>query len=654
MATAQMENFWEGYLKRLIETKQLRRDSAHIYGPVYRAILMGEWEIVREFIQNHPDTVSAQITDAAETVLHKAAESLELDAISVTEQIVEMMSSEMLQLTDEYGNTALSRAALVGNVKIVRLMVKKNSKLTSIENKDGHTPLDHAARFGHTETVHFLLSVALTSQDTTLFSGGKGPRLLMYLISSNLFGITLDLLKHYPEILHHRNKDRKSAFVKLARKPLAFASGSQFGYWQSFIYYCIPLSQIDNPLLLGLKTSQCSILHRNDIENPEKSSTNLGKSSCYKVLRPSSVMLGAICQTLYVNFWRALVTLVPSIRYLHDKKLMHVQTLELTRAMIHGVNWSDDEAHETLRSLVVVAARLGNHEVVDEVIRVYPASVIYLDDDGRNIFQRAVMHRNEKVVNLLHQLPMVKQWVESFREYIPHFKTNNNILHLAARFGPSSRVPGAALQMQRELQWYKAVENLFHPSLQQEENKKYQTPRERFTEEHKDLAKAGEEWMKGTASSCTVVAALIITVVFAAAFTAPGGNNNDGIPNFAHEPSFLIFAVCDALALFSSTTSVLMFLGILTSRYAEDDFLMSLPHKLIIGLVTLFFSIATMMIAFGAALHLVLVHSVRWVVIPVALLACVPVSLFAGLQFPLLVEMIRSTYGPGFLQPQKR
>ncbi|KAJ0007949.1 hypothetical protein Pint_29111 [Pistacia integerrima] len=142
-------------------------------------------------------------------------------------------------------------------------------------------------------------------------------------------------------------------------------------------------------------------------------------------------------------------------------------------------------------------------------------------------------------------------------------------------------------------------------------------------------------------------------VVFAAAFTVPGGNNTVGIPLFLQQPSFLVFAVSDALALFSSTASLLMFLGILTSRYAEEDFLNSLPKKLIIGLITLFLSIASMMVAFGATIYLFLSHPWKWVIIPISLLGCVPVTLFAMLQFPLLVDMFLSTYGPSILKPRK-
>jgi cation transporter-like permease len=135
--------------------------------------------------------------------------------------------------------------------------------------------------------------------------------------------------------------------------------------------------------------------------------------------------------------------------------------------------------------------------------------------------------------------------------------------------------------------------------------------------------------------------------MFAAAFTVPGGNKQDtGFPVFLNEKVFMLFIISDALSLFSATTSVLMFLGILTSRYAEDDFLESLPRKMIIGLSTLFFSIATMMIAFCATL-LIMLQGQSWIIIPVICLASIPITLFVLMQFPLLVELFISTYGPG-------
>ncbi|KAI3925870.1 hypothetical protein MKW92_009530, partial [Papaver armeniacum] len=195
------------------------------------------------------------------------------------------------------------------------------------------------------------------------------------------------------------------------------------------------------------------------------------------------------------------------------------------------------------------------------------------------------------------------------------------------------------------------VENMIPEKDRFKRNENGETAHNIFTNEHKELKESGEKWLKDTSGSCMVVATLIATVAFASAFTVPGGNisgdsniSNNGIPVFLGQSSFIVFALADALALFSSITSVLMFLAIYTSRYAEADFLTSLPNKMVIGLATLFIAIASVLVAFGASLFIVLGTRFRRVLIPIVVFSCVPVILFAWLQLPLFFDMIHSTY----------
>ncbi|PWA97116.1 PGG domain-containing protein [Artemisia annua] len=175
-----------------------------------------------------------------------------------------------------------------------------------------------------------------------------------------------------------------------------------------------------------------------------------------------------------------------------------------------------------------------------------------------------------------------------------------------------------------------------------------------FRREHEKLRKDGEEWMKKTADSYTITAALIITIVFAAAITVPGGNDSaTGKPIYETKASLIIFAISDAISLFTAATSLLLFLSILTARYADEDFLYKLPKRLIFGLVMLFVSVTSMMIAFSAALYIMFGQGKAWILIPIAALACLPIALFVTLQFPLLVELIPSTYGHGYFGKEK-
>ncbi|KAJ9168040.1 hypothetical protein P3X46_019615 [Hevea brasiliensis] len=336
---------------------------------------------------------------------------------------------------------------------------------------------------------------------------------------------------------------------------------------------------------------------------------------------------------IQLDFWHRLIHCFPPMKGIRDVKLMHHQTLQLIKCLCTEIACLDyEKASMMLRRPFLLAAELGIYEIMEEIMESFPHAIWFSDNENHNLFHIAVMNRQENVFNLLYQISDYKH-----RLLVSEDIFGNNILHLAGKLAPQHRlnlISGAALQMQYELRWFKEVEKIVQLACKEDKNSEGRTPAMLFTEEHKRLVKEGEKWMKDTASSCTVAAALIATVIFAAAITVPGGNNNDD--------------VSDALSLFSSVAAILMFLSILTARYAEADFLYSLPKRLIFGLVTLFLSITSMMVAFSATLYLVFCNRKAWMLIPVGALACLPISLFVSLQFPLLVDMIYSTYKPRF------
>ncbi|GKF77615.1 ankyrin repeat-containing domain, PGG domain protein, partial [Tanacetum coccineum] len=147
-----------------------------------------------------------------------------------------------------------------------------------------------------------------------------------------------------------------------------------------------------------------------------------------------------------------------------------------------------------------------------------------------------------------------------------------------ARSGKLNKRRGAALQLQRELQWHEEVKKVGFPTYITQDNIVLETPDIR---EHENLVKDGEQWLKTTAESCSISTGLITTIIFAAAITVPGGSYQDtGIPLFTQDIAFAIFAVSDAISLFASSTELLVFLSILTLRFAEKDFLISLPRRI--------------------------------------------------------------------------
>ncbi|PWA42260.1 ankyrin repeat-containing domain, PGG domain protein [Artemisia annua] len=303
--------------------------------------------------------------------------------------------------------------------------------------------------------------------------------------------------------------------------------------------------------------------------------------------------------------------------------------------------------------MLFVAAAMGNTKFLVELIRQYPDLIWKVNDNGLSIFHIAVKHRHEGIYNLLYEIGAMKDLITPLKD-----ENENNMLHLVGERAKKKRledVSGVALQMQRELLWFKEVEAMIPPSYRERKNKDGLTPYELFTKEHKELVKLGETWMKDTASQCMVVAALIATIVFAAAFTIPGGYNQDnGIPMFRSKATLMVFVVADAISLFTSSASILIFLSILTSRYAERDFLESLPKKLMAGLATLFISITTMTAAFSVSFFVLYNKGLLWIPILIGALALLPVVLYIKLQIRLFVDVIRSTYGSRYLfKPRK-
>ncbi|CAI9782234.1 unnamed protein product [Fraxinus pennsylvanica] len=514
------------------------------------------------------------------------------------------MDPSDLTIKNKYENTALCFAVASGITKIAELMVAKNGYLPMIRGSKGVTPLHMAALLGYRDMVWYLSSVtdsqSLTEED---YVG-----LLIATISSDLYDVAL--LEHKPELAIKRDPNGETALHVLARKPSAFSGKSELGFWQRCVYRCV----------------SAKLWNRS------------GRTSTFRLLNRVMNLTG--------------------IQGVIEKKFKQSQALELVECLWKQVLFllDDSEIGKLLRSPsrpLFIAAEFGNFQFIRELILQYPDLIWKVDEESRSLFHIAVIHRQEQIFKLLYDIGAHKDLITSYKS------TNNcNMLHLAANLAPSNRlkiVSGAALQMQRELLWFKEVEKNMQPLYKEMKDSEGRTPQMLFTQEHKGLVKNGEKWMKDTTSSCMLVATLITTVMFAAIFTVPGGNNNStGTPMFLEDKSFIIFCIADALALFSSVTSILMFLSILTSRYAEEDFLESLPKRLIIGLTTLFFSMASMLMAFSASIFIVVGHQLAWIIIPIALTACVPVTLFAFLQFPLLADVMHSTYGSGIFSIERK
>ncbi|XP_049385723.1 ankyrin repeat-containing protein ITN1-like, partial [Solanum stenotomum] len=338
---------------------------------------------------------------------------------------------------------------------------------------------------------------------------------------------------------------------------------------------------------------------------------------------------------------------VPHLKNVRDKKSIHHNAIKYATCLCEKIeNLSYEEVYYIAGNSLLDAACYDNYELVELILRRFPYLAFYNDHNEKTILHIAIENRCKNVFKLVCQMSQLLHHM-----VISTNSSSNTILDLAGKLAPQNKlnlVSGPAFQMQRELQWFKEVKQIVPPAFWKRLNAEKKAPHVVFTEEHEKLKVDGEKWMKDTSSSCTIAASLIATIAFAAAITVPGGNDQQsGFPTFSGNIAFIIFAISNAASLFTSSTSLLVFLSVLTSRYAEEDFLHTLPRSLILGLLTLFLSITSMIISFSATVYLMFGQKKAWVLLPVATMACLPITSFVLLQFPLLVALISSTYGAG-------
>ncbi|KAM0061590.1 putative ankyrin repeat-containing domain, PGG domain, ankyrin repeat-containing domain superfamily [Helianthus debilis subsp. tardiflorus] len=551
--------------------------------PLYEAAMKGDWKAAEPILSQHPHLIRAAITENEETLLHVAASAESTKAVEqFVINLVQLMEKPHLELQNKNWDTALCSAAAAGNIETAETMVKKNRALIEIPNSNNVMPLYMAALFAKPKMVAYLYNLSNKMVGDFWKNDNRGW-VLQKCVEADMFDVALNILNDCPDIILQKGL-LSEVLLALAQKPRAF----------------------------------------------EEEKTNSIFTKIKSIFAAPNKKESAALELLKI-IWEKVAKM--------DKKDIN----DIIRGP-RSVKTNEGKVKEGYFSRVLfVAAKMGNTRFIIELIRSYPDLIWKHDDKGKTIFHFAVKFRQIEVFKLIYEIGAMKDLITPIKD-----ENHNNMLHIVAKSVKQQQfenASGVAFQMQSELLWFQEVQKMIPPQYRQRENKKGKTPKELFTKEHEALLKDGREWMRDTASQCMVVATLIATIVFAAAFTLPGGyDQNTGIPFFRKEASLIIFVISDAISLICSSTSVLMFLSILTSRYAEYDFKEALPRKLVNGIATLFLSIVTMMIAFSASFFVLYHNKMRWIPITVTALASIPVMFYIFLQLDLFKDVVKAAY----------
>ncbi|KAJ0886704.1 putative ankyrin repeat-containing domain, PGG domain, ankyrin repeat-containing domain superfamily [Helianthus annuus] len=590
-----------------------------IHSSLCKFTVKGDWSKAESILKKDKNLVTKAISSDFSTMLHIAV------GIGHNEFVKKLLTyindEQVLQKRDSDGSTALHIAAIVGNKHAAELLVKKNKKLLRITDQNGDEPLHKAYENMHLDTIGYLLKAVKDSGKPTQSSSDVsvghpndeiGVRLLVNAISAKQYTL---------ENIVER--------IGLAAKCTAFLMGFP-------AYFAYSLFQEED-----MDTTQKGIMFvLSLLIGPIPMLMSAFAFICLLILIVCFVLL-----FLYFICWKCTKILLPPIKHMENKKKEWDEAIELLELICDEIDNLDYSGthHPYYTGPILEAACQNAYKVVDEILFRSPEAIQSKDKNGYDIIQLAIINRSEKIYNLIYDIGERKNIYRTYKD-----SSQNNILHLAGKLAPSgvlNQRTGAALQLQRELQWREEVKKLVFPTYITRENIFKETPDMVFTKEHENLVKEGERWMKTTAESCSITAALITTIVFAAAITVPGGSHQEkGTPLFRRKSAFIVFTISDAISLFASSTALLVFMSILTARFAEKDFLVSLPRRLFIGLFSLLLSATAMMVAFSATLFLVFCDEKLWMLAPICGLALIPIAFFVGLQFPLMVDLFRSTH----------
>ncbi|KAG4384092.1 hypothetical protein GLYMA_13G213800v4 [Glycine max] len=456
--------------------------------------------------------------------------------------------------------------------------------------------------------------------------------------------------------------DGLSPLQILAAKPNCFKSSTRMELLQSIIYKCSIVDEIEEtydircneadtthhyPMNYETCATFLSLLKSTSIGKDDNAASNDEENNVSRKSEEEQAKKLEKKRYLFPPNWGATIRFLTHmmkilliicgfgaswIGKIQRKKVKHILAKQVMNELIQRTCSSSLYKHDHTGT-----TKMGVAEMVEKILETDPVAIHDVDADNKNVVLLAIENRQPHVYSLLNERSMIKE--TAFRQVD---NQGNSALHLAATYRSYKpwRVPGAALQMQWEYKWYKLVKNSMPPNFYERYNENGQTAKQVFISTHERLTKEGGKWLSKTSESCSLVAALVATVAFTTSTAVPGGpNQNTGYPLFQGRLAFNIFAVASLVALCSSVTALVLFLSILTSRFQEKDFAMDLPRKLLLGLTTLFTSIASVLVSFCAGHFFIVEDELKFAVYPIYVATCLPVSFFAFVQLPLYFDL---------------
>ncbi|KAA3478764.1 ankyrin repeat-containing protein [Gossypium australe] len=614
----------------------------------YKKVLANDVHGLKAIYSKNPDALLNLITARKDTIFHIAAYGGHEEVLRVLlEMVPQSKKAEVLKVKNIYGNTILHEVATTTHVKAARLLMeevvlvlpgndRQREEILGARNKLGETPLFRAAEYSSKTMVEYLATaIGRTGNLESHYRRNDGTSILHIAVIGQQFDTAIWFLGKSPELATYKDKNGNTSLHLLASMASAFKSSSPTkGIFKEFIYYCLPSDSRNKE---GTNEHTKDRQNR-DIEQGEHNRGLNQQDYCkgwnmivqiwkQKKMHESAVKLAKLLVEKDTSW---LETHEPE----EDDTILMERKKEKKEEMSKSNATANTERSPEPDTPLLLATKTGIVEIVNAILTRYPQAVHHIGKNGQNILHVAIMHRQYKVFNVVKKKEEAKTLVRGIDNHgctILHYAANTKYYHGGTK-------PTPALKLQQELTWFEDVKNQMPSHFIMHLNKKETTADNLFKDNHRDLLKTAQEWVKNTSQSCSTVAILVATVVFTAAYTAPGGFLQNGRPILLDEPLYSFFTVMDVAGLASSLTSVVIFLSILTASLEFEDFHHRLPRNLSLGFTFLFFSVTSTMMTFTATILLLVHLEKKWTATLTYAAAFLPICLFALFQFPLYYQ----------------
>ncbi|KAI9081524.1 hypothetical protein K1719_036545 [Acacia pycnantha] len=215
------------------EERQARAKEIANGETLYKAICGNNWTRAKEFLDENRRVLTTKITSSGKTALNVAAL---FGHVSLVEELVTLVHPQLLEITDDFGNTPLSIATVSGITPVAECLVNKNSNILGLPNSANELPVTLAFLNCHQDMGRYLYDETPLECLHPETAPLRGAMLIHCCLQTQCYDIALDFLNRCPELLFAPDEEGWKPINDIATLNSAIPSRNELVFWKRLIF----------------------------------------------------------------------------------------------------------------------------------------------------------------------------------------------------------------------------------------------------------------------------------------------------------------------------------------------------------------------------------------------------------------------------------